>query len=53
MAPETIKGKGYGMMADLWSLGICFYEFMCGNLPYGDVKFIIINIKKNIMIGLR
>ena len=28
MGPEVIKGKGYGMMADLWSLGICFYEFI-------------------------
>ena len=26
-------------MADLWSLGVCFYEFMCGSMPYGDVNF--------------
>jgi len=38
MAPEVIKGKGYGLMADAWSLGICMYEFMCGELPFGHDK---------------
>ena len=33
MAPEIITGKGYGFSVDLWSLGIVFYEFMCGGLP--------------------
>jgi len=35
IAPEVIKGKGYGFQADAWSLGICMYEFMCGTLPFG------------------
>ena len=46
MGPEVIKGKGYSVMADLWSLGVCFYEFMCGAMPYGDV-FIFITFKYN------
>lgn len=36
MAPEVITGKGYTMNVDIWSLGICLYEFMCGFVPFGE-----------------
>lgn len=36
MAPEVISGKGYNYMADLWSVGVCLYEFICGGLPFGE-----------------
>lgn len=36
MAPEVISGKGYTMLVDLWSVGVCLYEFMCGKVPFGD-----------------
>ena len=36
MAPEIIAGKGYSFNADLWSLGICLYEFLCGVVPFGE-----------------
>jgi cGMP-dependent protein kinase len=36
MAPEVIVGKGYNKNADLWSLGICLYEFLCGRVPFGE-----------------
>lgn len=36
MAPETIKGKGYGFSVDLWSIGIIMYEIVIGSLPYGN-----------------
>eukprot|EP00928_Gymnodinium_smaydae_P082436 TRINITY_DN6577_c0_g1_i6.p1 TRINITY_DN6577_c0_g1~~TRINITY_DN6577_c0_g1_i6.p1 ORF type:complete len:2033 (+),score=426.48 TRINITY_DN6577_c0_g1_i6:100-6198(+) len=35
MAPEMLRGLGYDTTVDLWSLGICVYEFVCGALPYG------------------
>ena len=35
MAPEVIMGKGYNFSADLWSVGIMIYEFICGNVPFG------------------
>jgi len=36
MSPEVITGKGYKAFSDLWSLGICLYEFLCGKVPYAD-----------------
>lgn len=36
MAPEILEGKGYTSLVDVWSLGVCFYEFMCGYLPFGE-----------------
>lgn len=36
MAPEIIKGKGYSFLVDLWSIGICSYEFLCESLPFGN-----------------
>ncbi|CAD8202308.1 unnamed protein product [Paramecium pentaurelia] len=34
MSPEILKGKGYTFSTDLWSLGICFFELMCGEVPF-------------------
>lgn len=52
MAPEIVVSKGYGTMVDLWSLGVCMFEFMCGFVPFGEdeddpfnVYKIIINAK--------
>jgi cGMP-dependent protein kinase len=36
MAPEVILGKGYGIHADYWSLGIMLFEFICGGVPFGE-----------------
>jgi len=36
MAPEIITGKGYTPAVDLWSIGVCLYEFMCGMVPFGE-----------------
>lgn len=36
MAPEVIMGKGYGLSADYWCVGIMIYEFMCGGVPFGE-----------------
>jgi cGMP-dependent protein kinase len=49
MAPEIMKGLGYSYEVDLWSLGICLFEFMCGYLPYGEEAEDPIEIYKEIM----
>jgi cGMP-dependent protein kinase len=36
MAPEVMQGKGYSLEADYWSLGVLFYEFICGRLPFAE-----------------
>lgn len=34
MAPEILGGKNYNSKADIWSIGICFYELLFGKSPY-------------------
>ncbi|EGR31003.1 protein kinase domain protein, partial [Ichthyophthirius multifiliis] len=36
MAPEIISGQGYSYPVDIWSMGIILYEFMCGQVPFGE-----------------
>jgi len=36
MAPEIILKHEYGFEVDIWSTGICLYEFICGKVPFGD-----------------
>lgn len=34
MAPEVIRGQGYGFSADWWGLGIIVYEALYGTVPF-------------------
>jgi len=34
MAPEIMEGKPYGAKADVWSVGVTFYELLFGDHPW-------------------
>lgn len=34
MAPEVLDEKPYGMEADLWSIGVVYYQMIYGRYPY-------------------
>ena len=34
MAPEVLNGKRYNHKADVWSLGIVFFELLTGFMPF-------------------
>ena len=51
IAPEVAKGETASMQSDIYSLGIVFYELLCGDVPYkGDsaVQVVMQSIKKPI-----
>lgn len=46
MAPEILNGDKYNVKADLWSLGIIFYQCLTGDMPF---KATSIKALKNIL----
>jgi serine/threonine protein kinase len=38
MAPEVHEGQRYGWGADIWSLGVVFYQMLYDRLPYRGVN---------------
>lgn len=49
MAPEIAKGEVASMQSDIYSLGIVFYELLCGDVPFkgdGAVQVVLESMKK-------
>ncbi len=38
MAPEILNGKLYNHKADVWSLGIVFFELLTGFTPFNGIN---------------
>jgi serine/threonine protein kinase len=34
MAPQLLRGQEYGMEADIWSIGVVYYQLLYGRYPY-------------------
>lgn len=39
MSPEAYKNNIYSHKSDIWSLGICAMELICGKRPFNGVTF--------------
>jgi serine/threonine protein kinase len=49
MAPEVLNGNKYNHKADVWSMGVVFFEMLVGFTPFtGRDKT---DLKKNLLIG--
>ena len=49
IAPEILRGKGYSLSCDFWSLGICMYEIFYGKYPFGNYANEVIEIYKEVL----
>ncbi|XP_028082115.1 protein phosphatase 2C and cyclic nucleotide-binding/kinase domain-containing protein-like isoform X2 [Camellia sinensis] len=36
LAPEIVQGKGHGLPADWWALGVLIYFMLLGEMPFGS-----------------
>ena len=34
MAPEILKGQDYSVKADIWSIGVVYFEMLFGYCPF-------------------
>ncbi len=52
MAPQVLAGEPYGIKCDVWSLGVVFYQTLCGFMPW-DIGDGFESLKENITKGCR
>ena len=45
LAPEIVEGKNYSFEADIWSLGVVFYELMTFKKPFEGTNYAAVILK--------
>lgn len=40
MAPEVLAGEPYGFKADIWSIGVIFYQMLSGKYPFKGANYL-------------
>jgi serine/threonine protein kinase len=38
MAPEVLESKPYGINADIWSVGVVYYQLLYGKYPHNGLS---------------
>lgn len=38
MAPQVLDERPYGFQADIWSVGVVFYQLLYGKYPYSGIS---------------
>lgn len=51
LAPEIVQGKGHGLAADWWALGVLIYFMLQGEMPFGSWRESEIDIVAKIAKG--
>lgn len=51
LAPEMLKGQGYGIAVDYWSLGVILYEMVYDCMPFGEYSDEPLEIYNQILEG--
>ncbi|KAK1550901.1 hypothetical protein Q3G72_026614 [Acer saccharum] len=51
LAPEIVQGKGHGLPADWWALGVLIYFMLQGEMPFGSWRESEIDIVAKIAKG--
>ena len=49
IAPEVLDGRGHDYPADIFSIGVIFFELICGSLPFGDDEEDPVQVYERIM----